>query len=157
MLELPEASIMAKQIRETLTGKTVKKVIAGKDPHKLAWYYGEPEKYQELLAGKSITNAKGYGGLVEIEADDIRMLFGDGVNVRFLKKDDKPPKKHQLHLEFQDGSNLFASVQMYGGLGAYKEGDNDNEYYLAAKKKPHPLSGDFTKKYFDEIVNSSSG
>ncbi len=148
MLEIPEAAFIAGQIRQELSGKKISTVITGYTPHKLAWFYGEPESFADLLRGKSVDGAAGYGGLVEIASGPVRMLFGDGVNLRFHEKGEARPKKHQLLVEFQDGSALSASVQMYGGIGAYEEGSLDNPYYLAACQKPSPLTADFSEDYF---------
>ena len=94
MIELPEAAVLAKQINETVTGKRIKKVIAAQNPHKFAWYYGDPQKYNDLLAGKAIGTAVGYGGQVEIKAGDAVILFGDGARIRYRVKGDKLPIKH---------------------------------------------------------------
>lgn len=152
MLEIPEASFIAGQVRRELGGKKITTIVTGYTPHKLAWFYGEPESFAALLKGKSIDGASGYGGLVEIEAGSARMLFGDGVNLRLHEKGEARPKKHQLLVEFEDGSALSASVQMYGGIGAYEEGKLDNPYYLAARQKPSPLGAGFSEDYFNDLV-----
>lgn len=153
MLELPEASNIAKQINNTLKGKRMAGIVAAHSPHKFAWYYGDPQNFNELLIGKSIDGANNYGGLVEIKAGNTRILFGDGVNLRFHAKDTKKPLKHQLLIEFEDDSALSASVQMYGGLGAFAEGELDNPYYMVAREKPSPLSNEFDEAYFTMIIS----
>jgi formamidopyrimidine-DNA glycosylase len=42
---------------------------------------------------------------------------------------------------------------MYGGMGAFLDGELDNPYYKVAKEKPSPLSTAFDKVYFDRIVS----
>jgi formamidopyrimidine-DNA glycosylase len=153
MIELPEAMVLAKQIKETLTGKIIKDVVAAHSPHKFAWYYGNPQQYKALLAGKLIDGATSWGGQVEIAAGDGRILFSDGINLRYFQPGEKVPDKHQLLLEFEDGSFLVGSVQMYGGLSAFTEGKNDNKYYLIARQKPSPLSGDFDADYFEALFD----
>jgi len=91
--------------------------------------------------------------MLEIKVDDTVLVFSDGVNLRFHRKDEKRPPKHQLLLEFEDLSALSASVQMYGGLWAFKDGEFDNIYYRQAKEKPSPLSDTFDKAYFDGLVS----
>jgi formamidopyrimidine-DNA glycosylase len=61
MIELPEAAVLAKQINKTLTGKRIKKAIAAHTPHKFAWYFGDPRKYNNLLAGKIIGQTVSFG------------------------------------------------------------------------------------------------
>ncbi|MCX7774296.1 MAG: endonuclease VIII [Clostridia bacterium] len=155
MIELPEASVLAQQIRSTLKGKTISRVTMAQSPHKFAWYLGDPQGYHSLLAGRTIENAAGYGGLVEIQAEGAALLFGDGVSLRYMTADETLPSKHQLHIEFDDESHLFGSVQMYGGLWAF-EGEYDNPYYAGAKEKPHPLSEAFSEAYFAGLMDNSS-
>jgi formamidopyrimidine-DNA glycosylase len=156
MIELPEAAVLARQINETVVGKEIKDVIAARTPHKLAWYFGDPQEYKGLLTGKIISEATSYGGQVEITAGKAKLLFSDGVNLRYYNKGEKLPSKHQLLIQFDDGSSLVGWVQMYGGLSAFQEGENDNKYYLIAKERPSPLSDDFDADYFKSLFDEST-
>ncbi len=151
MIELPEATVLAKQIGETVNGKKIKKVTAAKSPHKFAWYYGDPKEYRGLLVGKAIGTAASYGGLVEISVGDATLLFGDGVNLRYYAAEEALPDKHQLWIEFEDGSSLVGSVRMYGGIWAFPAGSFDNKYYKMSKEKIPPLSDAFNGTYFDSL------
>jgi formamidopyrimidine-DNA glycosylase len=154
--ELPEAAVLARQINETVVSRKIKSVVAAQTPHKLAWYFGDPQEYKGLLTGKVISGAASYGGQVEITAGEAKLVFSDGVSLRYCKKGARLPDKHQLLLEFDDGSSLVGSVQMYGGLSAFPEGKNDNKYYLVAKEKPSPLSSDFDEDYFEFLFNENT-
>jgi formamidopyrimidine-DNA glycosylase len=154
MIELPEAVNLANQISDTIFGKRVAAVTAQHTPHKLAWYYGEPAKYSELLTGRTVGKASAIGALVEIKVENTNILFGDGVNIRFHSKDEPRPSKHQLLIEFEDGSAVSGSIQMYGGIGCFPEGQLDNRYYLVAKEKRPPLSPEFDKNYFQQITSA---
>ena len=66
-------------------------------------------------------------------------------------------KKHQLLVEFDDGSALSCGVQMYGGVWAFLEGTFDNGYYETARTKPTPLGDAFTYDYFAGIVAAADG
>ena len=156
MIELPEAAVLARQINETVTGKKITNAVAAQTPHKLAWYFGDPQEYKGLLTGRIISGATSYGGQVEIAASEANLVFSDGVNLRYFNKGAKLPDKHQLLLEFDDGSSLVGWVQMYGGLSAFQEGRNDNRYYLVAKEKPSPLSGDFDEDYFKSLFDENT-
>ena len=156
MIELPEATVLANQINETVTDRRIKKVIAAQNPHKFAWYYGDPQKYNGLLAGKAIGTAVGYSGQVEIKAGDAVILFGDGARIRYYVKGDKLPIKHQLWVEFDDGSSLVSTIQMYGGLWAFPDGSFDNKYYQMAKEKPSPLMETFNRTYYNSLFNENT-
>jgi len=151
MIELPEATVLAKQIGKIATGKKIKKVTAAKSPHKFAWYYGDPKEYHGLLVGKAIGTAASYGGLVEISVSNATLLFGDGVNLRYYAAEQALPDKHQLCIEFEDGSSLVGSVQMYGGIWAFPTGSFDNKYYQISKEKTPPLSDAFNRTYFGSL------
>jgi formamidopyrimidine-DNA glycosylase len=140
MIEIPEAVNLSKQLTETVGGKKIAKVIAGLSPHKFAWYHGDPKDYDALLHGKIVDAAVARGGMVEVRAGDAVALFTDGVVLRFHIKDEQRPRKHQLLIEFEDTTALSASVQMYGGLWCFKEGEFDNPYYDVARSKPSPLT-----------------
>jgi formamidopyrimidine-DNA glycosylase len=154
MNELPEVLNLAEQINKTIYGKRISVVTAAHTPHKLAWYYGEPSQFSNLLAGKTIGKATAYGGLVEIKAGNANILLGEGGNIRFHKNNEPHPVKHQLLIEFEDGTALSDSVQMYGGMGAFPEGKLENKYYKAAKEKPSPFSPLFDEKYFNLMAGS---
>ncbi len=153
MLEIPESINMADQLNRTIRGKVISTVKANASPHKFAFYFGDPEHYQELLEGKAIGKSIPVAGFVEIEADDAIILFNDGVNIRYYKADENTPEKHQLRIEFTDGSSLVCTISMYGGLWVYREGENENEYYLIAKAKPNPMSDQFDRVYFSELID----
>jgi formamidopyrimidine-DNA glycosylase len=77
------------------------------------------------------------------------------VALRFHSGDEKRPDKHQLLIEFEDGTAISASIQMYGGLWCFKEGEFQNPYYDAAKSKPSPLSDEFDRVYFENLITPS--
>lgn len=154
MIELPEAVVLSRQINKTLMGKKIVSVEVAASPHKFAWYYKDPSMYKEILVDKLVTDSTCYGGYVEVRAEDVVLLFNDGVGLRYYDRLDDKPKKHQLSVEFDDGSVLIASVQMYGGLFCYKEGEYQNDYVTVAKEKPSPLTSGFDRSYFDIMLHN---
>jgi len=152
MIELPESATLSEQMHQTLAGKTIRHVEAGRSPHRFAFYHGAPEDYPARLVGKQVGGARAYGGQVELSAEDMRLVLHDGVNVRYFYPEEEPPQKHQLLLAFEDGSALVCTVQMYGGLHAFRDGENDNPYYQVAKEKPSPLLDAFDRRYFESMA-----
>ncbi len=152
MIEIPEATVLADQIHQTLAGKSIRSVVVNQSPHKLLWFYGKPENFKTALIGRAIETAFAVAGFVEVKLDDLRLLFGEGINLMYHRAEDTLPKKHQLLIEFGDTGYLTAVVQMYGGLGCYKAGENNNPYYLTAGEKPSPVSTGFTRAYFDRLI-----
>lgn len=153
MIELPEAHVLSRQLARIIKGKKITDVIANYSPHKFAWFYKNPDDYAALLTGKTIENAEPNGGQVEIFAEDVRLVFTDGVNLRYIEPGGKLPLKHQLLIGFDDDSCIAASVQMYGGLWCFRAGQLDSPYYLVAKEKPYALSEAFSEAYFLDLLN----
>ncbi len=152
MLEIPEARVISEQLTETIVGNTIQKVQANSSPHKFAFYSGNPANYPTLLNGRKIEFAEAFAGLIEISAEQVKIVLGDGTNIRYFKQGEIGPEKHQLRIEFQDGSSIICNIQMYGGMWAFVEGTNANPYYLAAKEKPNPLSDEFDDGYFSALL-----
>ena len=155
MLEIPETTTIAQQANQTLVGKTITRVINATSPHKFAWYNGDPLAYPTLLTGRQIEHANGHGMFVDLHLDiDTHITVGDGTNLRFGTPFDKQPAKHQLLLEFDDGSFLAFTVAMYGMIYAYKGAHNDEKYYGGSLNSVSPLSDEFDKNFFESIFRS---
>ncbi|MHB1294530.1 MAG: zinc finger domain-containing protein [Anaerolineae bacterium] len=156
MIELPEAYALSEQISRTLAGKRIVHTEANHSPHKFAWYYGEPEAYDERLRGHVIAGAQPVAGMVEVAAGDATIILCDGIRLRYLVPEDPRPDKHQLLVTFEDGSALVASVQMYGGMWCFEAGTFDNGYYQSAKTKPSPLTDAFDAAYYDALYGGET-
>ena len=154
MIELPESNTLARQINESLIGKTITSVNAASSPNKFAWYYGDPSDYPNRLTGSEIISARGVGMFVEISLSEAILLFSDGINLRLHPSADPIPKKHQLLLELDDESILSASISMYGGLYCMdKDIEFDYSYFNIAKEKPSPLTVEFDQAYFEVLLS----
>lgn len=153
MIELPESLTYARQITETLTGKTIHSVVTAASPHKFAWYHGDPADYAQRLEGSTFISARGIGLFVEVTVSQATLLFSDGVNLRLHPQAGPIPKKHQLLLGLDDDTHLSASIAMYGGVICWDRTDEyENSYYAIAKEKPSPLINTFSETYFKELL-----
>jgi formamidopyrimidine-DNA glycosylase len=152
MIEIPEAAALARQINETIAGRQIARVQAARSPHKFAWYQGNPAGYPALLEGRVIEEACPLGGTLELRAGDARLALSEGVRLAWHPPGSPLPQRHQLLLEFAGGGAPSASVQMYGGLLAFREGRADNPYYLTAREKHSPLTDAFDRAYFDRLI-----
>lgn len=155
MIELPESQTLARQLSQTVTGKRIVMVEAGHSPHGFAFYHGDTQGYPALLENKKIEDARAFGGIVVLIIEDARLVLNDGVNLRLLEAAAAPPKKHQLLMRFEDGTGVFATIQMYGGIMAFQQEEYDNSYYQAAREKPSPLVDAFNEAYFENIVKAA--
>lgn len=156
MIELPEGIILADQMNNQLKNKRIKSIIANASPHGFAWYEGDPAEYGVKFSDRTITGVSSYGGKIQMDmSGDAKILFADGIVFRYLASEDKLPKKHQLCVEFEDGSYLISSVRMYGSIRGYI-GAYYNGYDEVARAKPSPLSESFTSEYFDSLRSGLS-
>lgn len=158
MLEAPEANILARQLNETVKGKKITTIVLGHTPNKFAWMSGDQAYYEKMLLNKSITETVPCGGYLEVIAQDVSLLFAEGVNLKYIAPGNKLPDKHQLLIGFDDESCITVSVRMYGGLMCFPKGQAEGgfkPYYDSAKTKPQVMSGGFTKEYFSSLANAS--
>lgn len=51
MIEIPESLVLAEQLNKTVNGKKIVSVETEHTEHKFAWYEGDPQKYDEKMAG----------------------------------------------------------------------------------------------------------
>lgn len=156
MLELPECHTVAAQIHARLSGRAVTDVLAAASPHRFAFFNADPADYPGLLLGRTLDRAYPLARLVELALGDMRLAFGDGANLRWHPPGERPPAKHQLLLGFDDGSHLSCTVQMYGGISVFRDGENDDFYYRVTREKPSPLSEEFDEPYWSALLSGSS-
>jgi len=156
MIELPETYVLAEQINKTLVGKTIRGVTADAHHHAFAWYTGDPSAYNAKLAGKQITGANpgtGYtcGGNTEILCGDMLLVLS--TPVKYHAPGEKLPKTHQLLLEFDDGSHMSCTVQMWGAMFCFPANANGIPEGYSVKKGPTPYEDAFDRAYFDGLRN----
>lgn len=157
MLEIPESNVMAEQINKTLCNKTIRIAKANQSPHKFAWYSGNPETYEGILSGRTITGARAVGGQLEIILDELSLVLSDGAILRYYTDKNKAPVKNQLYLEFDDGTVCTVTIAMYACIFLFYDGEIDNEYYKVADTKPSPLTDAFDLDYFRSLRDEQSG
>jgi len=150
-MEIPEAAVYARQLNETVRGRRIASAQAARSPHKFTWYHGTPRNYSGLLKDKVIAYAYPLNGTLEMRIGDVLLALSEGANLTYYPAGAKLPQKHQLLLQLEEGSALSVSVQMYGGIMCFHEGENKNPYYLVVREKPSPLSDTFDRDMFDAL------
>jgi formamidopyrimidine-DNA glycosylase len=156
MLEIPESKTIGIQAEDTLSGKTITNVFTATKPHKLTAYHGDPAQYKNFLTERQIQSTRGHGMFVDLCCDaETNITIGDGTNLRYYAAGEPCPEKHQLLIEFHDGSFIAFTVAMYGGIWAYK-GVFDNKYHRGSLESISPLEDAFDESYFDNIFRNTS-
>ncbi|MDK2982374.1 MAG: formamidopyrimidine-DNA glycosylase [Chloroflexota bacterium] len=152
MIEIPEGLVLAKQLDETVQGKRIARVEILHSPHKFAWFQGDPLAYPDMLTGQTVGPARGFGSTLEFEVGDLSLAVSEGATWRYHADKADVPAKHQLLLEFTDGSALSLGIRMYGGIFCFPQGGAENEIYLMAEKAVPPLSDGFDWAYFESLA-----
>lgn len=156
MIELPEAVVLSKQVTETLAGKRIQHVVANHSPHKFAWFNGDPAAYPGLLGGRTIQHALPFGNHIEIHVDDLLLVIS--MPMHYYTEKEPRPARHQLLLEFEDGTAVSCTVQMWGGLFCFPEGQPGGMMdYRIARERPSVLSDAFDRVYFDGLRAEAGG
>ncbi len=154
MIEIPEATVLARQIGETLTGKKIAYAEANHTPHGFAWYSGDPKTYNDRLAGRSIAGAHVFSGNVRVLLGGMTLLLS--TPVKYHEAGVALPKKHQFLSVFEDGSAITCTVQMWGGMFCYPTGEEATGVPIGCylSTAPTPMDEAFDRKHFDTLVDS---
>jgi formamidopyrimidine-DNA glycosylase len=152
MIEMPEAQTIARQMDETLTGKTFEHFSRGKLTHKFLWLTRPAEEYDALLSGKQVTGATSYGRSIILSiGEDHVLLFADlGGRILYHPQGQPLPAKYHLRWDFIDASSLTFNLQMWGFVGLLDR--------TALASHPYdevgipPLSDGFTSQRFDQLL-----
>jgi formamidopyrimidine-DNA glycosylase len=155
MIELPEATTIAQQINNNLTGKHIADGSRGNSPHKFAFYNHTPEEYAEIFRGKAIGTASVNGSfiLVPIEPEYTLLLGCGGEHIVYHTSAATLPVKHQLFLHFGDDTYLTVTVQGWGSALLLRQTEVPNHPYIHMNR-PTPLSEDFTPEYFSKLFSA---
>lgn len=154
MFELPEYTILARQINKTLAGKKIKKGNLGNTPHKFVWYNRRHDEFTKLTHGKVIGKARGQGRwlIVPLEPGYNLVLGECGGKILYHPAASELPEKYHLWLEFEDGSSLTVTTQMWGAMELYEAGKEQERQYIKDMRVT-PIEKAFTFKYFSGLID----
>ena len=156
MFELPEYTVLAKQINKTLVGKTIKKGNLGNSPHKFVWYNRKPDEFTRLTRGRVIGRGcvQGRWLIIPLEAGYNLVLGECGGKVLFHPEGagSELPEKYHLWLEFEDGSSFTVTTQMWGAMELFEAGKEQERQYIKGMRVT-PVERAFTFKYFSELID----
>ncbi|MCL5108719.1 MAG: hypothetical protein M1401_07625 [Chloroflexi bacterium] len=153
MFELPEIVTLARQINETLAGKTVNRGSLGNSPHKFVWYNRSHEEFASLTAGRTVglARARGRWLFIPLEPGYVLLLGECGGRLLYHSPSANLPDKYHLWLTFADGSALTALTQMWGAMELYEAGQEGERQYVKGMR-PTPVDPTFTFDYFAALV-----
>ncbi|MCL4271356.1 MAG: hypothetical protein KJZ72_17495 [Anaerolineales bacterium] len=154
MFELPEYTILARQINKTLVGKTVKKGNLGNSPHKFVWYNRKHEEFTKLTRGKVIGKAWVQGRWLIVPCEPgYNLVLGEcGGKILYHPADSELPEKYHLWIEFEDGSSSTITTQMWGAMELFEAGKEQERQYIKGMRVT-PVEKAFTFKYFSALID----
>jgi formamidopyrimidine-DNA glycosylase len=155
MFELPEYVTLARQINESVAGKTIRSGSLGNSPHKFVWYNRTHDEFAGLAQGKTVGQAavRGRWLFVPLQPGHV-LLFGEcGGRLLYHAPGARLPDKYHLWLAFDDGSAVTAFTQMWGAMELYEAGQEQERQYVK-DMRPTPVDPEFTYDYFAALIDS---
>lgn len=154
MFELPEYTVLAKQINKILLGKTVQQGHLGNSPHKFVSYNRTPQEFEYLTCGKVIGKARVQGRwlIIPMEPGYTLVLGECGGRVLYHPAGDELPEKYHLWIEFADGSSFTVTTQMWGAMELFESGKEQDHPYINGIRIP-PVDRAFTFPYFSGLID----
>jgi formamidopyrimidine-DNA glycosylase len=154
-LELPELTVLSKQMEKEIAGKQIFKVEVS-NPKCLNMPL---RRFQRVLVGKCVRSIENRGKwlLVTLGLKQV-LLFnpGMGADVIYFRQGDELPEKYQIKMTFQDGTGFTIRVWWFCYLHLVPEG-RVGEHKLVGKLGLSPLDEKFTLDYFKELLGRKSG
>ena len=152
MIEMPEAMTIARQMNETLTGKTILHFSRGQLVHKFLWLSNTAEEYDTVLSGKPVTGADSYGRSIYLYVGETYVLwFGElGGRILYHQQGQPLPAKYHLRWDFSDASVMTFNLQMWGFVGLLERSELAKHPY--AEVGIPPLSDAFTPERFNQLL-----
>jgi formamidopyrimidine-DNA glycosylase len=156
MIELPEAIIIARQISKGLRGKQIASGVRGSSPHKFAFTGKHSnEEFAAIVKDKTIGAARAEGWIIltDLEPDYVLSLGCGGERILYHTDEKKLPKKHQLLLNFKDGTYLTVAVSGWGEVRLIEQSELPEHPHIK-KNAVSALSGAFTFNYFNGLFDA---
>ncbi len=154
MFELPEVVHLARQLDETIVGKTIARVVVPADRPKFLFLSPDWPAFGTALAGRRVEGAAPRGRWILCALDDgRRLLFGEfGGRLLFHPAGTSVPAKRHWIAEFDDGARLSLAIQMWGFLGVLTEAEIAQHPY-AGTLGLTPLDARFTETTLSERLD----
>ena len=150
MAELPEITKLARQMKETLKGKTIKEVTLIQE--KCANI--SAVEFQKRVANSSITDVyhKGKWIMTKLENDEnILLSLGMGADILYFEKETDLPEKYQIKVLFTDESGYTARFWWFGKFLLV----SNDELLTESNTKDiaiDPFDARFTLEYFIALL-----
>jgi len=150
MPELPEITVIARQMNKEITGKRISDVES-RQPKNLNMPVA---KFVKTAKGKTVKTVTSKGKWIFIKLDPAYyMLINRGMNADLLHftPNRKPPPKYQFKLTFSDKTCFTIQFQWFGYIHLVPE-KNLTKHKLTARLGPSPTHEKFTFEHFKKSL-----
>ena len=152
MPELPEITVLSKQMAKEITGKQI---------HNVEIYQPKclnipPKQFVETAIGKSIGQiySKGKWLFIKLKPEhDLLINLGMGADLLYFKPNSRLPEKYQFKLTFADHSGFTIRFYWFGYIHLLHEKEL-NQHKLTAKLGVSPLDKEFTTEYLQKLLTA---
>jgi len=155
VIELPEAVTLARQMNETLVGKTFARATVAEKRPKWMFLNLAPEQYDKKLAGVRVDEVTADGKWIFTKLDSgetflLGEMFG---RIQYHPSEGPPPKKFHMLVTFDDESRLSITIQMWGYAQVLTPKELEDHPY-AGHRGPSPTDERFTPRQFETILDA---
>ena len=160
-VELPEASIIAKQLGEVLPGKRVSAChVRDYERMQRIGFMNKDLSDYDRLKGGVVEGVASRGNTVHVRLDNaMNLLIGPeyGGRVLYHENSETAPKYH-LKVDFEDGSALTVRLTSMGVISAVDDGGLEASYLYGRdfSEKASPVESDFTFERFTELISGKT-
>jgi len=150
MPELPEITVLSKQMAKEITGKQIHKV----ETHQPKCLNIPPERFVETAVGKTIGQiySRGKWLFIKLEPDHYLLInLGMGANLLYFTPNSKLPEKYQFKLTFTDHSGFTIRFYWFGYIHLLPQKEL-SQHKLTAKLGVSASDKEFTKEYLQELL-----
>lgn len=154
-MELPETTILARQMNKEIVGKQICTVEIS-NPKCLNTSL---ERFVKAVTGKTVESVENKGKWLFLRLDSGSLILfnsGMGADVVRYKTGEKLPDKHQIRFAFGDKSGFTIRVWWFCYLHLATE-NTLAEHKLTAKLGVSPLDKKFTLKHFKNVLGNKRG
>jgi len=150
MAELPEIVKLSSQMRDTLVGKTLKRVELLQEKCSNV----PQDAWDHRIADAKITDVyhKGKWILTKLDnGENIVLSLGMGADVYYFEQESSVPEKFQIKVLFQDGTGYTARFWWFGKYLLFTDAElaeDSNTKDIAMD----PFDGRFTFEYFSSLL-----
>lgn len=160
-IELPEAHILATQMKSELVGKVIQDYhLANYEKLQKQTFFNEDLSDYDLLKNARVEDVSSVGIVIRLHLHRSNSLLLSpelGGSILIHPDSSALPKKYHLLLDFKDGTHLSVTLKGYGLVRSEKDMNLGNVYvYRRDSAFPSPLDEGFTFGIFSEGLDAKN-